>query len=80
MNNYLLFGGHDSWERNGGWEDFVGYYSKIEDAIEEANKFDYDNDEYYYQWAHIVNLDFNHDNICWDSDKSRYVDQETEGE
>lgn len=52
--NFALFAGQDYYP-GGGWEDFVGMYESLEEALE-AYKSDGDS-VIKYEWGHVVDLE-----------------------
>ncbi len=48
MNKYLLFLGDDYYP-SGGWDDFVGSFDSLHEAVERIKS-----EDSHYKWAHIV--------------------------
>ena len=56
---YLLFAGHDEY-RDGGWFDYKGSYSSVEEAVKRGQELIADKDEdeqYHIHWWHVINIE-----------------------
>lgn len=54
MDKYLLFAGHNYYPL-GGWDDFKGKFSNIEDCKKHLHNIENEFD--FFNWAHIVHND-----------------------
>lgn len=64
---FLLFVGSEFYPL-GGWEDYVGTFTTLEDAKEEAHKLAASGN-YVYMWAHVV--DTNTDRVVWEQESDK---------